>query len=53
MNCHIKDIAEACDYLAVEGSSDQTPVNGKAPEPWYGFDNRWALGLQMESKEAK
>lgn len=53
MNCHVKDIAEACDYLAVDGSSDQAPVNGKAPEPWYGFDNRWALGLQMENKEVK
>lgn len=50
MNCHVKDMSEFCDYLKVEGSSDQVPVDGKKPAPWKGFDDRWALGLVVESK---
>ena len=50
MNCHVKDLSEYCGYLNVDGSSAQVPVNGKKPEPWKGFDDRWALGLEMQSK---
>ena len=50
MNCHVKALPEYCGYLNVEGSSAQVPVNGKKPEPWKGFDDRWALGLEMQSK---
>lgn len=50
MNCHVKGIDEYCAFLDVTGSSDQAPVEGKVPEPWKGFDNRWALGLRMEGK---
>lgn len=51
MNCHVKQMPDFCDFLAVSGSSDQVPVNGETPAPWKGFDNRWALGLVMEGKE--
>ena len=50
MNCHVKGIDEYCAFLDVTRSSDQAPVKGKVPEPWKGFDNRWALGLRMEGK---
>ena len=50
MNCHVKALPEYCGYLNVDGSSAQVPVNGKKPEPWKGFDDRWALGLEMQSK---
>lgn len=50
MNCHVKALPEYCGYLNVNGSSAQAPVNGKKPEPWKGFDDRWALGLEMQSK---
>ncbi len=50
MNCHVKALHEYCSYLNVNGSSAQVPVNGKKPEPWKGFDDRWALGLEMQSK---
>lgn len=50
MNCHVKALSEYCGYLNVDGSSAQIPVNGKKPEPWKGFDDRWALGLEMQSK---
>ena len=50
MNCHVKDMAEFCDYLNVKGSSDQVLVEGKKPAPWKGFDDRWALGLVVEGK---
>ena len=50
MNCHVKALSEYCGYLNVDGSSAQAPVNGKKPEPWKGFDDRWALGLEMQSK---
>ena len=50
MNCHVKALPEYCGYLNVNGSSAQVPVNGKKPEPWKGFDDRWALGLEMQSK---
>ncbi|MFS1703760.1 alpha/beta hydrolase family protein [Alteromonas sp. AMM-1] len=51
MNCHVKSLTQFCDYLHVTGSSDQAPVKGEVPAPWKGFDNRWALGLVMESKD--
>ncbi|WP_338519802.1 alpha/beta hydrolase family protein [Alteromonas gracilis] len=51
MNCHVKGLPEYCDFLAVSGSSDQAPVDGQVPAPWKGFDNRWAMGLVMESKQ--
>jgi len=50
MNCHVKALPEFCEYLNVEGTSAQVPVDGKKPEPWKGFDDRWALGLEMQSK---
>lgn len=50
MNCHVKGLKDDCEYLNVSGSSAQVPVNGKKPEPWKGFDDRWALGLEMQSK---
>ncbi|APD92698.1 acetylhydrolase [Alteromonas mediterranea] len=50
MNCHVKGLTDDCEYLNVSGSSAQVPVDGKKPEPWKGFDDRWALGLEMESK---
>lgn len=50
MNCHVKGMSDYCEFLNVEGSSAQVPVDGKKPEPWKGFDDRWALGLEIESK---
>jgi len=50
MNCHVKSMSDACELLNVEGSSAQEPVDGKKPEPWKGFDDRWALGLEMKGK---
>ena len=50
MNCHVKGLKDDCEYLNVSGSSAQVPVDGKKPEPWKGFDDRWALGLEMQSK---
>lgn len=50
MECHVKDKPEFCAYLNVEGDSGQIAVDGKVPEVWKGFDNRYALGLKMESK---
>jgi len=50
MNCHVKAMSDACELLNVEGSSAQEPVDGKKPEPWKGFDDRWALGLEMQGK---
>ncbi|GFD90422.1 hypothetical protein KUL152_26480 [Tenacibaculum sp. KUL152] len=50
MNCHVKQMPDYCEFLNVSGSSDQVPVGGETPAPWKGFDNRWALGLKMESK---
>ena len=50
MECYVKGKVDYCDYLNVEGDSGQKPVNGEVPKPWKGFDNRYALGLQMESK---
>lgn len=49
MNCHVKNQAAFCDYLKVTGNSDQANKDGKTPEPWKGFDHRYALGLSMES----
>ncbi|WP_394223402.1 alpha/beta hydrolase family protein [Alteromonas gracilis] len=50
MNCHVKALPDFCKYLNVQGTSAQVPVDGKKPEPWKGFDDRWALGLEMQSK---
>ena len=50
MNCHVKAMSDACELLNVEGSSAQEPIDGKKPEPWKGFDDRWALGLEMQGK---
>ena len=50
MNCHVKSMSDACELLNIEGSSAQEPVDGKKPEPWKGFDDRWALGLEMQGK---
>ena len=47
MNCHVKGLKDDCEYLNVSGSSAQVPVDGKKPEPWKGFDDRWALGLEI------
>lgn len=47
-DCQIKQSADACDYLAVEGSSNQKMVNGQLSEPWEGFDNRYSTGMIME-----
>ena len=50
MNCHVKSLSQYCDFLNIEGSSAQVPVDGKKPSPWKGFDDRWALGLEMQGK---
>ncbi|MDO6566672.1 acetylhydrolase [Alteromonas sp. 1_MG-2023] len=50
MECHVKGKPEFCAYLDVEGDSGQVAVDGKVPEVWKGFDNRYALGLKMEDK---
>lgn len=50
MNCHVKGLKDDCEYLNVSGNSAQVTVDGKKPEPWKGFDDRWALGLEMQSK---
>ena len=50
MNCHIKEQSQDCKMLEVTGDSNQTPQNGKTPEPWAGFDNRYSVGMSMEHK---
>lgn len=49
MNCHLKKQQDACTYLAVRGSSNQTPENGEPTPPWYGFDHRYSTGMKMEA----
>jgi predicted dienelactone hydrolase len=51
MNCYIKAISTSCEYLSVRGSSNQIPVDGKVPEPWKGFDNRFSTGMTMEARQ--
>lgn len=50
MDCYVKKMPAACDFLNVEGSSAQTPQKGDTPPPWKGFDHRYALGLSMETR---
>ena len=50
MDCHVKQVSSACDYLDLSESSDQVQVNGKLGEPWKGFDNRFSTGLRWEQK---
>ena len=50
MNCHLRQQASACEFLAVEGSSDQAQQQGALGPVWKGFDHRYALGLRMASK---
>ncbi|MDM7859220.1 dienelactone hydrolase family protein [Alteromonas sp. ASW11-36] len=50
MDCQIKQSADACEYLAVEGSSNQEMINGQLSAPWKGFDNRYSTGMIMEKK---
>jgi len=49
MDCNVKNISTACEYLAVRGSSNQIPVDGIRPEPWKGFDDRYSTGMTMEA----
>lgn len=50
MDCHVKKVSSACDYLDLSESSDQAQVNGKLGEPWKGFDSRFSTGLRWEQK---
>lgn len=50
MNCYVKDIASACEYLSVRGTSNQSPEDGPKPAPWKGFNDRYATGMRMEGK---
>lgn len=50
MDCHVKKNMDTCDYLNLSESSDQVQVDGKLPEPWKGFDNRFSTGLRWEQK---
>lgn len=51
MNCHVKQSSDACKYLAVRGSSNQHPIDGKKPDPWIGFDDRYSTGMSMQAKQ--
>ncbi len=50
MDCHIKQQAEACAYLQLEGDSNQLPVDGKKPASWRGFPDRYSTGLEWAHK---
>ncbi len=50
MNCHVKQQKQDCSMLQVNGDSNQTSQEGKVPEPWTGFDNRYSTGMSMEHK---
>lgn len=50
MDCHIKQQADACSYLQLEGDSNQQAVDGKKPAPWHGFSDRYSTGMQWSHK---
>lgn len=50
MDCHIRQQAEACAYLQLEGDSNQQAVDGKKTAPWHGFADRFSTGMQWSHK---
>ncbi|RDV29412.1 acetylhydrolase [Alteromonas aestuariivivens] len=50
MQCHVRKLADFCEYLEVSGNSDQAGEYGNLAQPWIGFDHRYGLGMKMEHK---
>jgi predicted dienelactone hydrolase len=48
MDCHLKGKAEACSYLNLTKSSNQSSDNGEEVAPWKGFDHRFSTGMQWQ-----
>lgn len=53
LDCHVKQLTAHCAYLDLPESPDQKPVNGKTPDTWHGFDNRYATGMSWQQGKAK
>ncbi len=50
MNCHVKQLKKYCAYLQLHGDSDQIPVAGLKPKPWFGFPDRHSAGMSWQHK---
>ncbi|MDC1144075.1 acetylhydrolase [Porticoccaceae bacterium] len=50
MNCHIKQLEQACGYLKLHGDSNQIPVDGVPTKPWPGFADRYSAGMRWAHK---
>lgn len=53
LDCHVKQLSARCAYLDLPASPDQKPVDGKTPDTWRGFDNRYATGMSWQQAVAK
>jgi len=53
LDCHLKQQTARCAYLDLPASPDQKPVDGKTPDTWRGFDNRYATGMSWQQGAAK
>ncbi|MFN6971875.1 MAG: alpha/beta hydrolase family protein [Rheinheimera sp.] len=53
LDCHVKQQKARCAYLDLPPSPDQKPVDGKTPETWRGFDNRYATGMSWQQGAVK
>jgi predicted dienelactone hydrolase len=51
MDCYLKDNDEACGYLQLSGSSNQSEAESGLSEAWKGFDNRYSTGMSFERGE--
>ena len=48
MDCHVKEQAEACNYLPQRDNiAQQRGADGQLSAPWPGFSDRWGLGVRF------
>jgi len=52
MDCHLKAKQSACEFLDLDGNSNQTQADSGLSEPWKGFDNRYSTGMRFEKADA-
>ncbi|WP_076540570.1 acetylhydrolase [Shewanella sp. UCD-KL21] len=53
MDCHVKKQAKQCEFLQLEGSSNQQNVEGKPTPAWKGFPARFATGMSWKSNSSQ
>lgn len=53
LDCHVKQQTARCAYLDLPASPNQLPVDGKTPDTWRGFDNRYATGMSWQQGTTK